>query len=87
MWALVDRRTHVLVGQCRIRFLPGETAHPEVELLYALERARWGLGLATEAGAAALGHGFGTLALPRIVAVTRPEHGASRRVMEKLGRR
>jgi len=41
--------------------------------------------LAIEAGRAALEHGFGPLGLERIVAVTRPEHRASRRVMERLG--
>jgi ribosomal-protein-alanine N-acetyltransferase len=56
-----------------------------VELLYALSRASWGRGLATEAGRAALEHGFGPAGLERIVAVTRPEHWASRRVMERLG--
>ena len=34
-----------------------------------------------------LRHAFEDLELPRIVAVTHPEHAASRRVMEKLGMR
>jgi ribosomal-protein-alanine N-acetyltransferase len=84
VWALVDRATGELVGHCGLQYLPDRG---EVEVLYLLERAQWGRGLATEAARAALGHGFGGVGLERIVAVTRPEHVASRKVMEKLGMR
>ncbi|MBI4635463.1 MAG: GNAT family N-acetyltransferase [Candidatus Rokubacteria bacterium] len=82
VWAVVDRATGRLLGQCGLNVLPDGA---EVELLYALERASWGRGLATEAALAALRYGFEQTGLERIVAVTRPEHAASRRVMEKLG--
>ena len=59
----------------------------EIEILYALERAAWGRGLATEAGRAALAFGFGEVRLARIIAVAHPENRASRAVMEKLGMR
>jgi ribosomal-protein-alanine N-acetyltransferase len=82
VWALVDKASGAVVGQCGLNRLPDGS---DVELLYALARARWGQGLATEAGRAALEHGFQSVGLPRIVAVTRPQHSASRRVMERLG--
>jgi len=82
VWAVVDKATAGLIGQCGLNHLPDGS---DVELLYALSRASWGRGLAIEAGRAALEHGFGPLGLERIVAVTRPEHRASRRVMERLG--
>lgn len=82
VWAVVDRATGGLIGHCGLNHLP---EHPDVEVLYALSRAAWGRGLATEAAGAALAHGFGAVGLPRIVAVTKPEHVASRRVMERLG--
>jgi ribosomal-protein-alanine N-acetyltransferase len=82
VWAVVDKATAGLIGQCGLNHLPDGS---DVELLYALSRASWGRGLATEAGRAALEHGFGPVGLERIVAVTRPEHRASRRVMERLG--
>jgi RimJ/RimL family protein N-acetyltransferase len=82
VWAVVDKATEGLIGQCGLNHLPDGS---DVELLYALSRASWGRGLATEAGRAALEHGFGSVGLERIVAVTRPEHRASRRVMERLG--
>jgi ribosomal-protein-alanine N-acetyltransferase len=78
----VDKATAGLIGQCGLNHLPDGS---DVELLYALSRASWGRGLAIEAGRAALEHGFGPVGLERIVAVTRPEHRASRRVMERLG--
>jgi RimJ/RimL family protein N-acetyltransferase len=81
-WAVIDKEQGRLIGQCGLRLLPDGL---EVELLYALERAVWGMGLAPEAAGAALRYGFLELNLSRIVAVTRPEHAASRRVMEKLG--
>jgi ribosomal-protein-alanine N-acetyltransferase len=59
----------------------------EVEVGYALDRAYWGQGLATELASGWLRYGFDTLGLDRIVAVAIPENLASRRVMEKLGMR
>jgi ribosomal-protein-alanine N-acetyltransferase len=82
VWAVVDKTTGAVIGQCGLNVLPDGS---DVELLYALARATWGRGLATEAGRAALDHGFESIGLPRIVAVTRPEHRASQRVMEHLG--
>ena len=82
VWAVVDKATAGLIGQCGLNHLPDGS---DVELLYALSRDSWGRALATEAGRAALEHGFGSVGLERIVAVTRPEHWASRRVMERLG--
>jgi [ribosomal protein S5]-alanine N-acetyltransferase len=89
VWAVTDRTSGALMGQCGLKYLQLDRAPapPEVEVLYALERRHWGRGLASEAAAAALDHGFGPLALPRIVAVARPDNGPSRAVLEKLGLR
>ncbi|MBI2526970.1 MAG: GNAT family N-acetyltransferase [Candidatus Rokubacteria bacterium] len=86
VWAVLERESGRLIGQCGLKYLPvAPVTAPEVEILYALERRCWGRGLATEAAGAALRHGFVTLRLPRIVAVTRPQHRASLGVMGKLG--
>jgi len=45
----------------------------------------WGQGLATEAARAVLHHGFETLRIDEIVALTVPANVRSRRVMEKIG--
>ena len=87
VWAVTERATGQVLGQCGLNHLrlgPPDAA-PEVEVLYALERRAWGRGFASEAAAAALAHGFGVLALPRIVAVTRPDNRGSRAVLEKIG--
>ena len=84
VFAVEELATGRFLGQCGLNTID---ELGEIEVLYALERAAWGRGLATEAARAALGHGFDDVRLPRIVAVTRPEHRESRRVMEKLGMR
>jgi ribosomal-protein-alanine N-acetyltransferase len=82
VWAVIDRATGDLIGQCGLKYLPES---PEVEILYALDSPYWGRGIATEAAGAALRHGFESTPLDRIVAVAMPEHLRSHRVMQKLG--
>jgi len=82
VWAVVDRATGVLMGQCGLKYLPSS---PEVEILYALDTPYWGKGFATEAADVALRHGFESTGFDRIVALAMPEHRRSHRVMEKLG--
>jgi ribosomal-protein-alanine N-acetyltransferase len=54
---------------------------------YAIGRAWWGRGIATEAGRAAVAWAIKTFDLTRIWARTDPRHTGSVRVMEKLGLR
>ena len=82
VWAVTEKTTGTLLGQCGLRFLP---ELQEVEVLYLLARAHWGQGLASEAARAALAYGFDQANLERIIALTKPANTASRRVMEKLG--
>ncbi len=72
-----------LVGLAVVAF----DAHftPAIEIGWRLATRYWGRGLATEAAAAALGFGFGTLGCEEIVAFTVPDNCPSRRVMERLG--
>jgi [ribosomal protein S5]-alanine N-acetyltransferase len=58
---------------------------PEVEVGWTVVPERWGQGLATELGAAAVEVAFADLGLADVVAFTLPDNAASRRVMEKLG--
>jgi [ribosomal protein S5]-alanine N-acetyltransferase len=83
-WMFFDAATGAAVargGLSRAEF----DGRPEVEVGWTVAPDRWGEGLATELGAAALEVAFGDLALPDIVAFTLPDNTASRRVMEKLG--
>lgn len=58
---------------------------PAVEVGWRLARHAWGHGYATEAARAALAHGFGSLGLGEIVAMTAVGNRRSRAVMERLG--
>ena len=79
-WAVVDKKTHEFVGFGGLRSL-FET--PEV--VYHLAKAHWGKGLATELARASLRFGFEELQFERIVAIAKPDNGASIHVMEKIG--
>ena len=83
-WMFYDRATGAPVARGGLsRAHVG--GHHEVEVGWAVTPRRWGEGLATELGEAAVAVAFGTLALPDVVAYTLPDNLASRRVMEKLG--
>ena len=66
---------------------PTFAAHftPAVEVGWRLDRAFWGHGYATEAGAAALEFGFDSVELDDVVSFTVPANTRSQRVMERLG--
>jgi len=55
------------------------------ELGYVIDADFWGHGYATEAAAALLRFGQGTLRLRDITATCRPENTASAKVLEKIG--
>ncbi len=82
MWAVVDVPTSAVIGRVGF-FAFGEQARPELAFLLA-ERF-WGQGLATEASAAALRHGFARHGWTEVVALVRPENKAAIRVLMKLG--
>lgn len=82
MSALVLRETGEVVGFCGLVH-PGGQAEPELK--YALRRAFWGLGLASEAAAAMVAYGVGALGMSTIIATVAEPHRVSRRVLEKAG--
>jgi ribosomal-protein-alanine N-acetyltransferase len=82
VWAICDRIQNQLIGQCGLNCLPD---NDEVEVLYRLDQLYWNRGLATEATKASLRYGFEQVKLEKTVALTLPQHIASRRVMEKAG--
>ncbi len=81
-WIITDKVNRQLIGSCEIEYLD-ET--DEYELGYALGKAYWGTGIATEAAQAATRFGFEYAELDRIIAVVVPENTASWRVLEKIG--
>jgi RimJ/RimL family protein N-acetyltransferase len=82
-WALIDRATGAYVGRGGLAWttVAGRRA---VELPWSIVPGRWGEGLATEAGRAALTTAR-ELGLREVVSFTAVGNHASRRVMEKIG--
>jgi RimJ/RimL family protein N-acetyltransferase len=85
LWA-VERRDApgVPIGMCGLIRREGLD---DVDIGYAFLPAARGQGLAREAAAAVLAHGFGALGLRRIVAITSVGNRASGRVLEAVGMR
>ncbi len=84
LWAVHVRETGMFAGECGLRWLEDGS---DVELSYGLLPAFRGRGFATEAARAALGHAFGPLSLPRVVALSRGTNHVSHRVLEKCDMR
>jgi len=88
VWAAVLKSTGQYVGRCGlfphlkrgVGIVVGEAA-----LSYYFGREHWGLGLASEAGAAFVKFGWEELRLSRIVTTVQVENGASVHILEKLG--
>lgn len=78
----IATREERLVGAIGLHLVP---RHRRAELGYWTGVEHWGRGYATEAGAATLDFGFGTLDLNRIEAHCFLDNPASSRVLEKLG--
>jgi len=86
LWAVEERSSGRLIGRIGLVNHDDWNASPhDAEVGWALERATWGRGLATEGGAAALRFGFKTKRMERIVSIAHRDNAASQRVMEKLG--
>ena len=82
IWAVVHREDRMLIGRCGLNLID-ETS--EVEVDFVLAGSYRGKGYATEAARAALRYGFEQLKLKRIIALSKPDNTASRRVIEKIG--
>jgi ribosomal-protein-alanine N-acetyltransferase len=86
LWAVEERSSGNVIGHALLQYaqINGED---RVEVGYALARAAWGKGYATEIAQAMIQVGFDTLDLAEIYGVVIPENTASRRVLEKVGMR
>jgi RimJ/RimL family protein N-acetyltransferase len=82
MTALVERASSDVIGFAGLVH-PGNQI--EVEIKYALKRARWRQGFATEVVRDLLNYGAKTFALSEIIATTAPENTPSHRVLLKCG--
>jgi len=82
MWAVEEKNTGAFVGRIGLHY---PEAWPVLEVGWLVDRNRWGQGLATEGGRAAMQFAFERLGLSRISSVIHPQNAASIRVAEKLG--
>ena len=88
LWAIEPRYYGALLGFAGLSVPSFDGPFmPAVEVGWRLARNAWGYGYATEAGAAALEHGFEVLGLAEIVSFTAVGNERSRRVMERLAMR
>lgn len=84
-WAVELSETGALIGHLGLRRL--DEFEGRTELLYAIDPAHQGRGLATEGCRAALAFGFETLRLDEVIAFALPENAASLAVMARIGMR
>lgn len=84
-WAAIERTTGRWVGRVGLNLLEDWEGPHKWEIGFELARDFWGRGLATEGAREAVRFGFEDAGLERVISVTRPDHAASRRVMEKCG--
>jgi len=82
VWAVEHRGEPGFLGWCGV--FPLEKTGL-IEIGYRYRPQAWGRGIATEAAARVLDHGFRGFAFDPIVAVSHPENRASHRVLEKIG--
>ncbi|MDA1099850.1 MAG: GNAT family N-acetyltransferase [Proteobacteria bacterium] len=84
IWAVEWAGVEMMLGWCALFFLEESGL---IEIGYRYATAAWGQGVATEAAAQVLDHGFRELAFDPIVAVTHPENLGSQQVLKKIGLR
>lgn len=88
-WALERKEDGAFLGFAGLNRIAHEhlPIFGQWEVGWRLARHAWGQGYASEAGAAALAHGFGRMGLPRILAYTAVTNTPSEAVMQRLGMR
>ncbi|MFD1468918.1 GNAT family N-acetyltransferase [Hymenobacter caeli] len=86
-WAVERRDTGEFLGWAGLKLNhdPVNGRSGFIDLGYRLLEPHWGQGYGTEAGRAWLARGFGALRLPLITGYAEAAHGASRRILEKVG--
>ena len=82
-WGICSRTTDEVLGTCTL--LNIDPAHRRAEIGFALRRAAWGSGLATEALGLLLGFSFEALDLHRLEADVDPRNERSLRLLDRQG--
>lgn len=82
-WAIVERASGKVIG--RVSMFEVDEDNDIAEIGYAVGRAHWGQGVATEAGKELIKFGFEDMGLNRIEARCNSENFPSEKVMQRLG--
>jgi len=82
VWATIERASGQVAGFHVLNHIQGET---DLQVGYALFTEFWGRGYATEMTVALLRHGYATLGLRQVNAITDRDNVASQRVLLKAG--
>jgi RimJ/RimL family protein N-acetyltransferase len=85
-WALIECRSGAFVGRAGLH-RPEVPDWPGLEVGWALRRAWWGKGYATEAGRRSLAYAFEVIGADEVFSVIRPENRRSQAVARRLGLR
>src|SRR5215208_5589618 len=84
LWATIYQETNQFIGRCGL--LPWTIdGQQEVEVAFALSKAFWGQGLATEAAHSIAQYGFEHLGLSRLICLIDHDNQGSIRVATKIG--
>lgn len=84
LWATIYKETGQFIGRCGL--LPWTIdGQAEVEVAFALSKAYWGQGLATEVAQALVHYGFEQLRLSRLICLIDHDNNASIKVAGKIG--
>ena len=81
-WAVEEKTTGQFVGRLGLYF---PDTHPGREVGYALARAHWGKGYASEGAAAARDYAFETLGWEDIISIISPANTRSQAVAKRIG--
>ncbi|GIH21657.1 GNAT family N-acetyltransferase [Rugosimonospora africana] len=84
-WAVEVRATGEFIGFAGLDQADDGMPFTGVEIGWRLARSAWGQGYATEAALTVLAHGFDTLGLSEILAVTTATNLRSQAVMRRIG--
>lgn len=84
-WAVEVRATGAFIGFAGLDQVDDGMPFTGVEIGWRLARSAWGHGYATEAALTVLAHGFDTLGLSEILAVTTATNLRSQAVMRRVG--
>ena len=84
LWATIYKETGQFIGRCGLLPWTIDEQH-EVEVAFALAKAYWGQGLATEAGQGIVQYAFEHLQLSRLICLIDHDNQGSIKVATKIG--